>query len=545
MIRALLACAAWIVVSASDIQACENQQAHSKSLLQVHGTAELVARNDDEVGLCVVQDDSCFDMQLDKRWRNPSTSEEFNFSHDAVQLVVARHGEDLRWLDALRQLPAVVYNRGGPDSLLPAARENLQLVVEENTGREDEVFLHHIVENYDTLPQVTIFLQGWPFGHCPGFLKAVRSTVIAMLQPDQVAELQGVSDAGSGLAPLTGTFWQYNIAAGRLGLASTLASKHFPIGRDHEALDYARALYTETCTKVLGGRDCPGMEWTAEGAQWAVTRDRIWSTPKSTYANALTLGEGWEGKFRGLVLEALWPVLFGSSQWKPSKVDMLPTQAGQAFNRARANNGFCAADSGSRKLLFSCQDRAEFCERERKLGADTGKLFESERLNFKIHDDSDNGPWRLEAQLQPILWGSATWWPRASPQAQTLQNVTFDPVIVELNGGLLGLRRSDHADLSDVHWNVTASGAGFTLSRMDSTGAPQFLGCQQGFAQLLPEPSVWEFTKLLDGWIQLRHMQASQFLSMDERFSEGRLYCREGFRLDHSQAAFVLQALRK
>lgn len=198
MIRALLACAAWIVVSASDIQACENQQAHSKSLLQVHGTAELVARNDDEVGLCVVQDDSCFDMQLDKRWRNPSTSEEFNFSHDAVQLVVARHGEDLRWLDALRQLPAVVYNRGGPDSLLPAARENLQLVVEENTGREDEVFLHHIVENYDTLPQVTIFLQGWPFGHCPGFLKAVRSTVIAMLQPDQVAELQGVSDAGSG-----------------------------------------------------------------------------------------------------------------------------------------------------------------------------------------------------------------------------------------------------------------------------------------------------------------------------------------------------------
>lgn len=98
---------------------------------------------------------------------------------------------------------------------------------------------------------------------------------------------------------------------------------------------------------------------------------------------------------------------------------------------------------------------------------------------------------------------------------------------------------------AQVHWNVTASGAGFTLSRMDSTGAPQFLGCQQGFAQLLPEPSVWEFTKLLDGWIQLRHMQASQFLSMDERFSEGRLYCREGFRLDHSQAAFVLQALRK
>lgn len=355
MIRALLACAAWIVVSASDIQACENQQAHSKSLLQVHGTAELVARNDDEVGLCVVQDDSCFDMQLDKRWRNPSTSEEFNFSHDAVQLVVARHGEDLRWLDALRQLPAVVYNRGGPDSLLPAARENLQLVVEENTGREDEVFLHHIVENYDTLPQVTIFLQGWPFGHCPGFLKAVRSTVIAMLQPDQVAELQGVSDAGSGSS---------HVRAAPPFSSTMTGSK-------------------ATMSLSLGGRD--------EGASQAEP-----------------------------------PSLRGSS-------------------------------AGCRDVVL----------------------------------------------------------PERPSQRR------------------------------EVHWNVTASGAGFTLSRMDSTGAPQFLGCQQGFAQLLPEPSVWEFTKLLDGWIQLRHMQASQFLSMDERFSEGRLYCREGFRLDHSQAAFVLQALRK
>ncbi|CAE7395431.1 hrpB [Symbiodinium natans] len=546
MIRALAACAALTLTSASGTQACDNQQVHSKSLLQVHGPTDPAPRNhDDLVGLCVVQDDSCFDLQLDKRWHNASWSKDYEFPPDAVQLVVARHGEDLRWLDALPQLPAVVYNRGGADSLLPSPRENLRIVSEENHGREDEVFLHHIVENYDALPQVTVFLQGWPFGHCPGFLKAVRNTISAMLLPGQVAELQGAADASQGLAPLTGTFWQYNINAGRLGLASSLASKHFPLGREREALNYARVLYNETCTKILGGAACPGVEWTAEGAQWAVTRDRIWSTERSIYMDALSLGEGWEGKFRGLVLEALWPVMFGSAQWKPTKVDMIPSQAGQAFNRARSNDGFCASEtSGSRKLLFSCQDRVEFCERQRKSGASTGKLFESERLGFKIHDASDFGPWRLEAKLQPILWGSATWWPRASPEAQSMRNVSFDPDIVELDG-LLGLRRSDRTDLAAVQWNITESGSGYAFSRLDFRGQQQFLGCQEGLARLLPEPSSWQFIKLLDGWIQMRHTQAGRVLSMDDRSSEGRLYCREAAGLDSSQAAFVLQTLRK
>ena len=29
---------------------------------------------------------------------------------------------------------------------------------------------------------------------------------------------------------------------------------------------------------------------------------------------------GWQGKFRGLVLEAMWPTLFGADQWEPTQV---------------------------------------------------------------------------------------------------------------------------------------------------------------------------------------------------------------------------------
>ena len=36
------------------------------------------------------------------------------------------------------------------------------------------------------------------------------------------------------------------------------------------------------------------------------------------------LGPGWEGKFRGLVLEALWPTIFGARDWQPSQARSEP-----------------------------------------------------------------------------------------------------------------------------------------------------------------------------------------------------------------------------
>ena len=38
---------------------------------------------------------------------------------------------------------------------------------------------------------------------------------------------------------------------------------------------------------------------------------------------------GWEGKFRGLVLEAIWPLVFGAEAWQPT----------QAWGRGRHHQG--------------------------------------------------------------------------------------------------------------------------------------------------------------------------------------------------------------
>jgi hypothetical protein len=84
-----------------------------------------------------------------------------------IELVVARYREDLRWL---RRVPGnvcvTVYDKGGDASgALPLP----------NAGREAHTYLHHIVERYDDLAETTVFCQGKPFDHVPGFHKDLRT----------------------------------------------------------------------------------------------------------------------------------------------------------------------------------------------------------------------------------------------------------------------------------------------------------------------------------------------------------------------------------
>lgn len=83
-----------------------------------------------------------------------------------LELVVARHAEDLAWLRRVPKAFAVtVYNKG--DALphttpLP------------NIGREAHTYLHHIAERYDNLADLTVFVQGHPFDHAPDLHDRLR-----------------------------------------------------------------------------------------------------------------------------------------------------------------------------------------------------------------------------------------------------------------------------------------------------------------------------------------------------------------------------------
>jgi len=70
----------------------------------------------------------------------------------SYKIVVARYNENLNWL-----LPVIdyciIFNKGEPLHL----KNEIML---KNVGRESETYLHYIIDNYDSLPDVVIFTQG-------------------------------------------------------------------------------------------------------------------------------------------------------------------------------------------------------------------------------------------------------------------------------------------------------------------------------------------------------------------------------------------------
>lgn len=84
-----------------------------------------------------------------------------------LELVVARHTEDLAWL---RRVPGdfrvTVYSKGDE---IPGA-ERLP-----NIGREAHTYLQHLTERHETLADVTVFVQGHPFDHAPDLHERLRA----------------------------------------------------------------------------------------------------------------------------------------------------------------------------------------------------------------------------------------------------------------------------------------------------------------------------------------------------------------------------------
>jgi hypothetical protein len=64
-------------------------------------------------------------------------------------IVVAKYKEDITWVKDLKY-PYIIYDKNKD---IP------------NVGREAETYLRFILENYDNLPDYTVFLQGKPFDH--------------------------------------------------------------------------------------------------------------------------------------------------------------------------------------------------------------------------------------------------------------------------------------------------------------------------------------------------------------------------------------------
>lgn len=71
-----------------------------------------------------------------------------------VDMVVAHYNEDLSWIEAVRPFVRLfIYHKGNNP-------ENKDFIMLKNVGREAHTFLTHIINNYDNLADITLFMQG-------------------------------------------------------------------------------------------------------------------------------------------------------------------------------------------------------------------------------------------------------------------------------------------------------------------------------------------------------------------------------------------------
>ncbi len=82
-------------------------------------------------------------------------------SDNNIEVVVSRYNEKLDWLndELFNEFPVIIYNKGINDNY-ENAPNIIKTVKLPNVGRCDHTYLYHIIDNYNNLADVTVFLPG-------------------------------------------------------------------------------------------------------------------------------------------------------------------------------------------------------------------------------------------------------------------------------------------------------------------------------------------------------------------------------------------------
>lgn len=90
-----------------------------------------------------------------------------SFVDENIQVVVAAYKEDMNWLkeEPFNGINTICYNKGKND-ISQCQGSNCRTISLPNVGRCDHTYLHHIIENYNNLAPVTVFIPAsWTDDH--------------------------------------------------------------------------------------------------------------------------------------------------------------------------------------------------------------------------------------------------------------------------------------------------------------------------------------------------------------------------------------------
>ena len=84
------------------------------------------------------------------------------------KIVVSRYNENIEWVDNYSE--RIIYNKGDNYDGVYIRLKNF--------GRETHTYLHHIVNNYNSLSDYTFFVQGDPFPHSPNIINDINNLIV-------------------------------------------------------------------------------------------------------------------------------------------------------------------------------------------------------------------------------------------------------------------------------------------------------------------------------------------------------------------------------
>ena len=199
------------------------------------------------------------------------------------EIVVAHYNERLHWLKSVANHSHVYHKGKGlrPPPLPLYAWEKLP-----NVGRESHTYLYHIINNYESLAEVTIFVQGEGFSqYCGGSVnkminKARNDNVCCKVVSPPGNEWGRINHAGK---------WLMEIRSG------VLRPSNFTLG------EFYQELFGFPHPKIFNF--CPT-------ACVAATRDAIKKHPIEFYRKAISFVDDHSNPEEGHYLERLWHDMF-------------------------------------------------------------------------------------------------------------------------------------------------------------------------------------------------------------------------------------------
>jgi len=204
-------------------------------------------------------------------------------THPSLELVVARYHEDLQWL---RRVPhhfeITVYNKGAALAP-PPRRRGLRMQTLPDIGREDFSYLHHLVDRYDALADVTVFAQGKPFDHVPDYHKLLHAIGYHRVTIDPFQWFGFIIDEDDATGSLLFQTWSKNLQGEPLPMA-------------------------EFWQTLWPARPVPDRFVFYPGAHFAVTASQIRRQPRAFYERALAVVN--EMKLAGHCFERVWDHVF-------------------------------------------------------------------------------------------------------------------------------------------------------------------------------------------------------------------------------------------